>query len=65
MRKYQPESDQVEIRDGEVFEVEGAKLRAYHTPGHTADHVVFVLEGEGSMFIGDSMISAAIFVCQR
>lgn len=63
-RKYQPESNQVEIRDGQVFEVEGAKLRAYHTPGHTADHLVFVLEGEGTMFTGDSMFSAAIFVCQ-
>ena len=32
-----------EIRDGQTFAVEGATLTAVHTPGHTADHVVFHL----------------------
>ena len=35
-----------EIRDGQTFAVEGATLTAVHTPGHTADHVVFVLREE-------------------
>ena len=56
---------QTGIDDGDVFGVEGAKLRAWWCPGHTEDHVVFVLEddgegagGEGSMslFTGDNVL---------
>jgi hydrolase len=28
----------------QIFEVEGARLHALYTPGHTDDHVAFVLE---------------------
>ena len=45
-----------EIEDGMAFEVEGARVRAVCTPGHTEDHVVFVWEGEGAVFTGDNVL---------
>ena len=52
--KHQPDDGQTEILDGQVFQVEGATLMACHTPGHTVDHMVFVLEEEDAIFTGDS-----------
>ncbi|KAJ5156287.1 metallo-beta-lactamase domain protein [Penicillium capsulatum] len=56
--KHQPETSEghVEIQDGQVFRVEGATLTAYHTPGHTEDHMVFVLDEEDAMFTGDNVL---------
>lgn len=48
-----------EIRNGEVFEVEGVKVRAVYTPGHADDHCVFVVEGggeDGTVFAGDNVL---------
>lgn len=61
------EPGQLDIHDGQVFAVEDASsLTAVLTPGHTADHVVFVLladaaghddDNEGMiMFTGDSLL---------
>jgi glyoxylase-like metal-dependent hydrolase (beta-lactamase superfamily II) len=36
--------DALPILDGDVFETEGAKLKAVYTPGHTDDHVVYILQ---------------------
>jgi glyoxylase-like metal-dependent hydrolase (beta-lactamase superfamily II) len=57
--KHSPETGQLDIRDGQIFEVDGAKLRAYHTPGHTHDHMVLVLEQDDAMFTGDSKSRAS------
>ncbi|KAK5653553.1 hypothetical protein OQA88_8812 [Cercophora sp. LCS_1] len=54
--KNRPEQGQLEIADGQVFEVEGASLTAVHTPGHTVDHMVLVLKEEDAMFTGDNVL---------
>lgn len=62
IHKNQPDADrQLNIEDGQVFKVEGATLRAYRTPGHTKDHMVFVLDEEDAMFTGDSMLHFLLF----
>ncbi|MGH2480260.1 MAG: MBL fold metallo-hydrolase [Ktedonobacteraceae bacterium] len=42
-----------EIPDGTVFSVGGDTLRAIHTPGHSFDHLCFLLEGAHILFAGD------------
>lgn len=60
--KHQPDDDdQTDIQDGQVFRVDGATLTASHTPGHTVDHMVFVLEEEDAIFTGDSKSSFLYF----
>ncbi len=54
--KNRPEPGQSDIKDGQEFRVEGASLRAVHAPGHTVDHMVFLLEEEDAMFTGDNVL---------
>ncbi|KAL2009799.1 hypothetical protein VTN00DRAFT_5606 [Thermoascus crustaceus] len=54
--KHQPDEGQEDIKDGQVFKVEGATLRALHTPGHTVDHMVFIFEEENAIFTGDNVL---------
>ncbi|EME77865.1 uncharacterized protein MYCFIDRAFT_209204 [Pseudocercospora fijiensis CIRAD86] len=48
--------DEVDFQNGEVFEVEGARIHALHSPGHTVDHMAFFLEEEDAMFTGDNVL---------
>ncbi|OTA99942.1 hypothetical protein M426DRAFT_324680 [Hypoxylon sp. CI-4A] len=54
--KNQPEKNQLDISEGQEFEVEGATLTAFHTPGHTTDHIVFTLQEEDALFTGDNVL---------
>jgi glyoxylase-like metal-dependent hydrolase (beta-lactamase superfamily II) len=54
--KHTPGKGQRPIADGEVFKVEGATVRAVHSPGHSHDHMCFILEEEGAMFTGDNVL---------
>lgn len=54
--KNQPDKGQLEIKDGQRFEVDGATLTAHHTPGHTVDHMALVLREEDAMFTGDNVL---------
>lgn len=44
------------ISDGEMVSCEGVSLKAVYSPGHTDDHVGFVLEGDGALFAGDNVL---------
>ncbi|XP_059087645.1 beta-lactamase-like protein 2 homolog [Tigriopus californicus] len=44
------------ITDRQTFAVEGATLTAWHTPGHTVDHVVLHLQEENALFSGDCIL---------
>ena len=56
--KNQPDanSNQLDIHDGQQFNVSGASLTAVHTPGHTADHMVLLLPEEDALFTGDNVL---------
>ncbi|TVY34620.1 Endoribonuclease [Lachnellula subtilissima] len=46
----------LDIEEGQRFSVDGASLRAVHSPGHAKDHMVLVLEEEDAMFTGDNVL---------
>lgn len=54
--KCQPEGGQTAIEDGQIFKTEGATLRAFHSPGHTVDHMALILDEENAMFTGDNVL---------
>ncbi|EEH04554.1 metallo-beta-lactamase domain-containing protein [Histoplasma capsulatum G186AR] len=57
IHKSQPDAEgQFDIEDGQIFQVDGATLRAYSTPGHTKDHMVFRLCEEDALFTGDNIL---------
>ncbi|KAI8934143.1 hypothetical protein NX059_008898 [Plenodomus lindquistii] len=54
--KNDPEPGQNDIDDGQEFSVEGATIQAVHAPGHSEDHMCFILKEENSMFTGDNIL---------
>lgn len=52
-RDYRP--DRV-LGDGEAVEVDGRRLVAVATPGHTSNHLCFADEASGAMFTGDHVM---------
>jgi len=54
--KNSPGKGQQPISDGQVFKVEGATVRALHAPGHSHDHMCFILEEDNAMFTGDNIL---------
>ncbi|KAH7324119.1 beta-lactamase-like protein [Rhexocercosporidium sp. MPI-PUGE-AT-0058] len=54
--KNEPDNGQQNIADGQIFQVEGATIRALHVPGHSDDHMCFILEEEQAMFTGDNIL---------
>jgi ribonuclease/clavin/mitogillin len=54
--KKDPHDDWLDISDGQRFETEGATLRAFYCPGHTTDHMAFILEEEDAMFTADNVL---------
>lgn len=54
--KNRPGEGQLDIQDGQLFEVEGTKLQAFYCPGHANDHMAFVLAEEHALFTGDNVL---------
>ena len=50
------------IDDGFELESTEFRLQALHTPGHTADHVCWLLEEERTLFSGDTVIDGSTVV---
>ncbi|KAG8529227.1 uncharacterized protein KY384_005862 [Bacidia gigantensis] len=56
IHENEPAEGTEDIADGESFKTEGATLRAFYCPGHTTNHMAFVLEEESAMFTGDNVL---------
>jgi len=56
VHKHNPRDDWLDIGNGQQFKAEGATLRALHSPGHTTDHMAFILEEEDAMFTADNVL---------
>ena len=54
--KCSPDPGQSPITDQQTFHVEGATIRAVFTPGHSVDHMCFLLEEENALFTGDNIL---------
>ena len=53
------------IDDDAELRVEGATLRAIHTPGHARDHLCYYLVEEKAVFTGDVVLGAGTTVIPR
>src|SRR5207245_8763016 len=52
----QPRDGQERLRDDQVVEAGGVRLRSIRTPGHATDHVAFFEEDAGALFTGDAVL---------
>ena len=50
------------LQDGDMIQVQGATLRAVHTPGHALDHLCFWLEEEAALFTGDHILGTGTVI---
>src|SRR4029077_17522096 len=50
------------LRDGERIEGEGWTLEALHTPGHTSNHICYVLPEARTLFTGDHVMGGSTTV---
>ena len=46
----------VQLRDGDIIEGESYSFECVHTPGHTSNHLCYVLQQEQALFSGDHVM---------
>ena len=46
----------VPIGDGDILEAGGTSLMTLHSPGHSADHLCWWMEGAATLFAGDNVL---------
>lgn len=51
------------LQDGQELEVEGAKFKVIHTPGHTTDHCILLCDETREVLSGDCILgeTTAVF----
>ena len=58
----------LQLKDGEVFHLsESESIRAIYTPGHTSEHICFLLEEDGkptALISGDTLFNAGVGHCK-
>lgn len=50
------------LADGETISGDGWTIECVHTPGHTANHMCFLLQEENTLFVGDHIMGWATTV---
>jgi endoribonuclease LACTB2 len=45
-----------ELKNMQEIEIDGIKLKIFHTPGHTTDHIILYDEASQSVFSGDTIL---------
>ena len=63
--KHMPDPGQLDIANGQHFRTQGATLRAVLTPGHSVDHMCFLLEEENVLFTGDNVLGHGYSVAEN
>lgn len=53
------------LRHGQRLTIGGQGVQCLHTPGHAADHLVFLLEGRHALFSGDLIVGEGTVVLGR
>jgi len=48
------------VREGDVLDLAGFKIKVFHTPGHTAGGCCYYIEEAGVLFSGDSLFNGSI-----
>lgn len=54
--RVHPPQNPIPLRDGEVLELAGRRLRVLWTPGHADGHAALFLEEEGILLAGDALL---------
>jgi glyoxylase-like metal-dependent hydrolase (beta-lactamase superfamily II) len=56
VKSFRPQDGEEPLEDGQVVEAGAVRIRVVHTPGHTPDHLAFVVEPDGLLFTGDAVL---------
>lgn len=51
-----------QVSDGDIIEIDGVVLRALYTPGHSSDHLCYLLVEENLLFTGDHLMQGSTVV---